>query len=117
MVEDNKMIQVVAHVSAAIRQAVESDTNPGNTVHGTQNPGQIHLQGLFDVAKIAKSAIVAYAAWIENEAKLVAAAAKADAGKVEQFVVQEAEAVVTEAKKVETAVATAVKAAVVKVLE
>jgi hypothetical protein len=59
----SKEIQLVA---GAIRQALESDYNPGNSVNATDNPHQVGLIGRFNLYKAAE--IV----WERIEAHLVA---------------------------------------------
>lgn len=79
-------------VSTAIRQALETDANPGNTVQSPSgNPAQIHLNGFFDVLKIARNAISAYKAHLAHEASVLEAAAKAEAKRVEEAAAAELE--------------------------
>jgi hypothetical protein len=82
----NEIIPEVMVIASAIRQAFEMDANPGNTVHGAQNPAQLHLNGFFDIQGAARRAWAAISehqeakrqaqqkANLEAAAKLAAAA-------------------------------------------
>lgn len=76
-------------IASAIRQAFESDANPGNTVQTSSNPAQTHLNGFFALDKAAanvwdrlKNHLDAVATQAEAEAKKIVAAAEAEAKKL-----------------------------------
>jgi hypothetical protein len=91
----SKEVQVIF---GAIKQALESEPNPGNSVNATDNPSQIGLIGRFNLHKAAEKVWDNLKAHFDAEEKQAALRVAAEARRVDAEAKAAVEKVEAEAK-------------------